>query len=338
MVQVALSFENCSLAPCTVFGDAVSRALVLEGKLIVKGRLEAWPTPDGYELREDKKLYYQPFIEARSNSAITGGGVIDGRADEYWWKQERTKLKPPRLVRVVGSNVEISDVAFVRSPFWTIHLFGCSNVLVSNVTIDNLGGTAQTDGIDVDSCRNTLLTDLLVSVRDDAISYKATRGPSEHHVARRIVARGDRGRGGSIAVGSETQYGIRDVLVENSTVTQASAGILLKTSPSRGGYMKDLVFRHITIFETHRPLYLDAWYSIDKKKMSCCHNNTNYGHGRLVDIANITFDKIVAHDWEGLRGSTFLGHPAAPFTDLFFHDVNLSSNNYHCCCAFCPRD
>ncbi|KAJ8614474.1 hypothetical protein CTAYLR_000853 [Chrysophaeum taylorii] len=333
-----------ALRRCTsvrVVGEVVAKPVVVTESqtLEIEGRWRAWPTPDGFKILEEKHRQYQPVIDVvGSRVRVTGGGVLDGQGDKYWWHDRAgNHLRPPRLLRVRGEDVEISRLHFINSPFWTIHLFLCRRVTVTNVTITNIGAS-QTDGVDVDSCEQTLVDSIRVTARDDAIAYKATMGVSRAHVARRVYAAGDGSRGGSLAVGSETNRGISDVLIESSNVENASAGILIKTRPSRGGYIRNILFRDIKMARVHRPLYLDAAYGGDTTSDDCCAVPPR---DSAVDVTNITFNTIHATPWDGLRGATLVGTDRVPFRDLHFRGLRLNGTAdaakpsfYKCCCAF----
>lgn len=70
-----------------------------------------------------------------------------------WWKKYRSKqLNHTRgpLVQIMWSrDIQISDITFRDSPFWTLHPYDCQNVTIRNVTIlAPSSGAPNTDGID----------------------------------------------------------------------------------------------------------------------------------------------------------------------------------------------
>ncbi|MDT0444724.1 glycoside hydrolase family 28 protein [Streptomyces johnsoniae] len=157
---------------------------------------------------------YSPLVYAHGqrNIAVTGAGVLDGRADpDHWWPwsgQEEFGWRPgmpqqeddwPRLwaqaergdpvaerVYATGhhfrpnfletydcENVLVEGVTFVRSPMWVMHPVLCRNVLVQNVTVDSIG--PNNDGCDPESCRDVVIRGCVFNAGDDCIAVKSGR-------------------------------------------------------------------------------------------------------------------------------------------------------------------
>ena len=157
---------------------------------------------------------YSPLIYAfeAENIAITGEGVLDGRADETnWWPwkgkkehgwAERTPKQDAarkRLVKMVEQgtlveerrfgagdylrpsfiepfrckNVLIEGVRVRRSPMWELHPVLCTNVIVRGVHIESHG--PNNDGCDPEACRDVLIEDTVFDTGDDCIAIKSGR-------------------------------------------------------------------------------------------------------------------------------------------------------------------
>src|SRR4051794_4209687 len=127
-------------------------------------------------------------------TAIQGKGTIDGDGKIWWdkyWKMRREEYEPkgirwaadydcrrPRLIQVYKSaGVNITGVTLKRAGFWTVHLCYSSKIHVDRVTIrNNEGGHGpSTDGIDIDSSNEILVTHCDIDCNDDAICLKAGR-------------------------------------------------------------------------------------------------------------------------------------------------------------------
>jgi polygalacturonase len=156
---------------------------------------------------------YSPLIYAngQSNVAITGGGTLDGGADEaHWWhwkggdwgigktaedqKFARAKLvvdaenhvpvakrvyadgaylRPPFIQPFRCRNVLIEGVTIRNAPFWLINPVLCRDVIVRGVNCESLG--PNSDGCDPESCQNVLIEDCLFDTGDDCIAIKSGR-------------------------------------------------------------------------------------------------------------------------------------------------------------------
>jgi polygalacturonase len=80
----------------------------------------------------------------------------------------------PRLVNFYNcTGVTLQGFTAQHSPHWTVHLQYSTDLLVTNMTVISPRSVGNTDGIDPDSCINTLITDSYISVGDDGISIKS---------------------------------------------------------------------------------------------------------------------------------------------------------------------
>jgi polygalacturonase len=157
---------------------------------------------------------YSPLVYAHGEHdiAVTGAGVLDGRADEtHWWPwsgQEEFGWRPglpqqeddwpllwaqaergdPVEQRVYAEgrhfrpnfletyrcrNVLVEGVTFVRSPMWVMHPVLCEGVLVQDVTVDSTG--PNNDGCDPESCRDVVIRGCTFNAGDDCIAVKSGR-------------------------------------------------------------------------------------------------------------------------------------------------------------------
>ena len=119
------------------------------------------------------------------NIGITGNGVIDGQGHMFWIPTGKKTFRPgiytfahnnPSpgiLIHLEGcKNVIIENVTLKGSESWTLHLLGCDEVLVSGIKIRNPLHGPNTDGIDIHACSNVRISDCDIYTNDDAIVLK----------------------------------------------------------------------------------------------------------------------------------------------------------------------
>ena len=195
----------------------------------------------------------QHFIIAHSlkGFSITGPGTIDGSSEAFFDKEippprpratgwiygmRRGKMRPGQMVVVVKcSDVFVGGgVTFKNSPCWTLFLYGCENVKVSGYNVRNGRSDANTDGIDIDCCRNVLVEDADIVTGDDSVAIRAN-GKHFHdgvpkHVCENITVRNSKFHcevmGVRVGVG---QGIIRNVRIENCRAEHASIGVSFET-------------------------------------------------------------------------------------------------------------
>jgi polygalacturonase len=223
---------------------------------------------------------FSPLIYAlgQSNIAVTGGGTLDGQADESNWlawkntsaRKQLAKLAEdhvPVAQRQFGEsdhlrpdfiefnrcrNVLIEGVRIRRSPMWEIHPLLCTNVTVRGV--DVLSHGANNDGCDPESCRDVLIEKCLFDTGDDCIAIKSGRNadgrrvgvPSENIIVRDCTMRD--GHGG-VTIGSEISGSCSNVFVENCTMSSSNLNCVLrlKSNAVRGGVLQNIFMRNVNV-------------------------------------------------------------------------------------------
>ena len=189
---------------------------------------------------------------------ITGPGTINGNGQAYWeefWIRRKynrncTNLEAmrPRNVYISNcKNVTVQDVRIINSPFWTNHLYKCENVRylgcyifapTDNVTpVDPKRGAPSSDAIDLDVCKNVLISGCYMSVCDDAVVLKGGKGtwadkdPDNGPCENIMVSDCTYGRvHGCLTLGSESLHD-RNVVLRRCKVHDANRVLWLKMRP-----------------------------------------------------------------------------------------------------------
>ncbi|KAJ0980520.1 hypothetical protein J5N97_008775 [Dioscorea zingiberensis] len=260
---------------------------------------------------------------------ITGGnGTINGQGGVWWdWFRNGTlNYTRPHLVEFMYSTgVVISNVTFVDSPFWAIHPVYCSQVLVQHVTILAPLDSPNTDGIDPDSSNNVCIEDCYISTGDDLIVIKS--GWDEYGISfarpcsnisiHRIM--GETGSGAGIALGGEMSGGISEVEAEGIQLFNSKHGIRIKTSPGRGGYVRNIYISNVTMKDVDIAIRITGKYGE--------HPDENYDPKALPVINRITIRDVTgvnistAGVLEGIQGDSF--------SDICLSNVVLNVTSHH---------
>jgi hypothetical protein len=189
---------------------------------------------------------------------ITGPGTINGNGQAYWeefWIRRKfnkncTNLEAlrPRNVYISNSkNVTVQDVRIINSPFWTNHLYKCENVRYlgcyifapfDNVTpVDPKRGAPSSDAIDLDVCKNVLISGCYMSVNDDAVVLKGGKGtwadkdPDNGPCENILVTDCTYGKvHGCMTLGSESLHD-KNVIMRRCVVKDATRVLWLKMRP-----------------------------------------------------------------------------------------------------------
>lgn len=287
-------------------------------------------------------------IEAK-NVVLEGDGTIDG-SGYYWWenywsrRDTLSKTIPgdlidwyvprPRLVLFDKvTNSRISGLKLMNSGFWTVHICYSKSVVLNGLDVFNPINeegkrAASTDGIDIDSSRDILVSNCTISVDDDCIAVKSGRGsdglrvniPTENVVIENCLFKA--GHGG-VSMGTETAGGVRNVLVRNCKADGNSAAIKFKPRPGRGGVVENVTHDgweirnggtaiDYALRKVNGDDYVDEWQKI------------------VVPFAmatpryrNITIRNVNAKDMK--KAIAFLGWPLAHAENVLLENVILQA-------------
>jgi len=260
-------------------------------------------------------------------------------------------LRSPRAPAVV-ETVECNDINFTgfflhydtpaprqRTDIWCIHPNFCANVTARDLDIRSQ--LTNGDGIDVDSCKNVQILHCTIDTGDDAISVKSGRGHDAVKLARPTedVEIKDCTLGSKYAalgVGTEMSGGIRNIRMENTTITRGVNAIYIKSRTGRGGFIENIFGSNLTcsvttflgidlldkgIAGTAPVTGPDAVPAVSKIRFV----NSNINCTTLVDATKISPDKPLDGLALGnLTGVTSRGISLANITNAVFYGLQFT--------------
>ncbi len=147
-------------------------------------------------------------------------------------------------------KILLQGVTFQNSPTWCIHPLLCENVMLIDVIIRNPWYSQNGDGLDLESCKHSLVYNCIFDVGDDAICIKSgkdkegrDRGvPTEKLVvAKNTVYHGH----GGFTIGSEMSGGVKDVYVTDCKFLGTDIGLRFKSAYERGGVVENIHINNI---------------------------------------------------------------------------------------------
>jgi polygalacturonase len=173
------------------------------------------------------------------------------------------RLSPPRALVIQDcTNVRVSGLHLKNPGRWGFVFIYCQNVTAENLTVRTDKYIPSSDGIDVCSCRDVRITGCDIACNDDNISIKAGKDADGMRVNRPseniTISDCTFGVGGGLAMGSEVTGSIRHVLVQRCKFIGTSTAARIKSQPSRGGEVEDIVYRDIQITDVARAIEVDV--------------------------------------------------------------------------------
>jgi polygalacturonase len=290
------------------------------------------------------------------NALVASGGVVDAQRREIaWWPSQKALngrdiyptlvQKPdidleeyeavheflrPELVRLIEcKQVLIDGPTFQNSPFWNLHPWLCEDVTIRNIHVRNPWYAQNGDGLDLDSCRNVLVSHATFDVGDDAICLKSGKdgegrklnAPTENVIVQDCTVY--HGHGGFV-IGSEMSGNVRNIKVSRCTFMGTDIGLRFKSIRGRGGVVEQVAIDDITLINIEKDAILfDLYYE------TSADNSTSPASVPITEetpqIRDITITHVICRGAE--RAILLRGLPEMPLRNIRFEHLHLIAKN-----------
>lgn len=265
---------------------------------------------------------YLIYAENTENISISGTGAIDGNSKHFFVNapgdsHDRPALWRPRALIhfVFCKNIKVEDIRLLNSPFYTLWPLACDNVRINGVKIICDPRGPNTDGIDLDCCKDTIISDCYIECGDDAIAVKSDSGrigvdrDCENLVVNNCILSSTCS---GIRLGYEGDGKIKNCLFNNIIIKKTWLGIdFLVTQHydgneffiKHGSVIEDIVFSNMTV-ESIRPIHM--WIG-DNPEINASI--------RKVKFSNISFSSQC--------GIAIYGAKDNRIENISFNDINI---------------
>jgi exo-poly-alpha-galacturonosidase len=222
------------------------------------------------------------------------------------------RVSPPRAVVFQNcTHVRLSGLHLVNPGRWGFVFIYCEHVVAENLTVRTESYIPSSDGIDVCSSRDVRIAGCDIACNDDNISIKSGKDADGMRVNRPseniTISDCTFGTGGGVAMGSEITGSIRHVLVERCTFTGSGTAARIKSQPSRGGVVEDIVFRDIQLRNVSRAFDFDLeWRMVPPLPP------------RAKVLSAIRDVQLIDYRGTAQSGGVIRGYPESPIENLAF--------------------
>ena len=241
---------------------------------------------------------------------------------------EMAFIRPPLVQPFDCKNVLIEGIHFKESPNWNLNPVFCVDVIIKDVTITATIPSPNTDGIDPDSCSNVIISNVTIDVGDDCIAIKSGRDAQGRRIGRPtenlLIEKSHMLRGhAGVAIGSEGSGGIRNVTVRDCHFEGTQRGLFIKTTRGRGGVTEDIHFHNVTMTDIKREAIIFSMkYS----------NSSEDVYNRTQKLEPFTDKTPIIRNIEatGIKGDAqhsivLSGLPESLIEDIRLKDIDLQS-------------
>ena len=234
----------------------------------------------------------KPLISAdgAKNAGIMGEGSIDARGGATllgqhvtWWDlahqakvTDQQQSVPAMIALRHVDNFILYKITLRNSPGFHVSVNQTDGFTAWGVKIMTPKTARNTDGIDPGSSRNITIAYSYIHTGDDDVCLKpSTAGP----VSNMSVLHNHFYSGHGMSIGSGTFGGVDHLLVDDLTIDGADNGLRIKSDPSRGGLVHQVVYRNVCIQNVPNPLVFTPHY-------------TNFTGDRLPIYQDITLQNV----------------------------------------------
>ena len=274
------------------------------------------------------------WAEGQTNVSITGRGMIDGlgltrRDTETAGNVQGGSIGmgDKAIALKLCRNVLIRDITIYRGGHFAIIITGCEYATIDNVLIDT-----NRDGIDIDCCRNTTVSNTKVNTpHDDALVLKSSYALKKAVTCENILITNCTVTGyklgttldgtyvpetvnwvcGRIKLGTESNGGYRNITISNCTCIHSSG---LAFEEVDQGTMENIVVTGISMSHVHHyPIYITT-------------GRRNRGPKERTDVSSardISISNIVADDCDALSGIQVTGMEGHPIENVRLSNILL---------------
>jgi polygalacturonase len=246
-----------------------------------------------------------------------------------------TNLPPDRLgnkaiALKLCKNVLIRDVTIFHGGHFGILVTGCDDMTIDNVTIDT-----DRDGMDIDCCRNTTVSNCRVnSPNDDGICPKSSYALGRPVIEENLTIvncqvsgfeegtlldgtmKPGRARNGRIKFGTESSGGFRNCTIANCTF-RGCKGLAIEEVD--GATLENITINNISMMDVAGyPIYIST-------------GQRNRAPGLTTNsldsiIRNISISDVVATGVDRASGIQIMGMPGQPIEGLRLENIRLQFN------------
>lgn len=266
------------------------------------------------------------YGENLNNVAILGHGIIDGQGQYFKppsSREEDRYKKRPYLIRFMQcKNVTVENITLQNSAMWLQHYLACEYVMIRGIKVYN-HCNQHNDMVNIDCCRNVVVSDCLGDSDDDALTIKSTGGQISENItiSNCIVS----SHCNAVKCGTESHGGFKNITISNIIVRPSvdeeatfgsrygSSGISLEIVD--GGTLDGVTISNVRIDGPSVPLFLRLG-----------NRGRTYMEGMekppVGEFRNVTISNIIASS-NDLIGSSITGIPGNMIKNVSLNNITM---------------
>ncbi|MBC8403554.1 MAG: glycoside hydrolase [Candidatus Marinimicrobia bacterium] len=271
----------------------------------------------------DYALIYGEDLE---NIALEGKGRIDGQGAKFVIENNKKPFRymnRPYIIWFIKSkNIRVEDLYLTNSALWMQHYLACENIRITGIEVYN-HANKNNDMIDIDGCKDVIISDCIGDTDDDALTFKSTCGiPVENVTVTNSIFSS---HCNAIKFGTESTGGFKNITISNCVVKpsesstkiygsfEGDGGLALEMVD--GGVMEGIIISNIRIHGSQVPLFI----RLGNRTRPYKDGQTNIPVGKL---RNVHISNIIATGANQI-GSSITGIPGFPVQDISLSNISI---------------
>jgi polygalacturonase len=277
---------------------------------------------------EDGKIWWPTYDAMKGEDYVkTIKEKKDAKAEDYL--KARDYLRPYMVYFIQCKTILVEGVTLRNSPKFVFYPNRCTDLTINGISVFNEWWAQNGDGIDISACKNVVIHNSALSVGDDGICMKSSRGNKAAGeaqlqnilIANCIVYRAH----GGFVIGSNTDGGMENIYVVDCDFDGSDIGIRVKSNPGRGGLVKDIFIENIKMKNIKEEAILFTTYYEDMPAGKTAANNNG---GEAVDdkvphFTNFHISNVICEG--AATGISITGLPNTPVDSIYMNNMNITA-------------
>lgn len=245
-----------------------------------------------------KTWFSRPKPHMQALAQLYDWGSFDKPVSERMMARGENHLRPHLIHFNQCKNVLLEGFKIRQSPFWTIHIYRCTNGIARNLDVYAHGH--NNDGIDLEMTKNFLVENCVFDQGDDAVVIKAGRNHDAWRIGcptENIVIRNCHVRNGHVLLGcgSEISGGIRNVYMHDCNMEDKVLTLFyLKTNRRRGAFIDNIYMERVSANKMQRAFAIDTDVLYQWKDLVPTYKDS------VTRISNIYMKDVKCHEADGV--------------------------------------
>ena len=266
------------------------------------------------------------YAEQKENIAIEGEGVIDGQG--YAFKEPVDKninsysVRPYVIWMIQCKKIRVEGIKLQNSGLWMQHYLACENMYIHNIEVYN-HSNKNNDMIDIDGCKDVIISDCRGDTDDDGITMKSTHAqPTENVTITNCIISS---HCNAIKCGTESNAGFKNITISNCIIRPSKDREVIYGKPDGisgislevvdGAEMNGVNISNIVMDGPAVPLFI-------RLGNRARGYDPDLGKPGIGSLKNITISNITAFNAHSY-GSSVTGIPNHPVKNLTMENIRI---------------